>query len=161
MGGVSTASASKKKSRGHRVRLTHIEIRRGTALRIRLSIADDVLGEAGDELGALIRRISPGTVTSTLPAPLSSPNPVPSPNPAPSPNSAQLPHPARGAIVVTSPAPPSDFVVSPTHDGNDDAYHAGLRDRLAELFGSLCDASLEDALEIARSERARRVEGIN
>jgi hypothetical protein len=141
MSAVSAASAVKKKPRGHRVRLTHIEIRRGTALRIRLAIADDVLGEAGDELGALIRRISPGTVTSTIPA--------------------QPPQPAKGAIVVTSPAPPSDFVISPTHEGDDDAYHAGLRERLAELFGSLCDASLEDALEIARSERARRADGGN
>lgn len=140
---MNAVTSPKKKARGSRVRLTHIEIRRGTALRIRLAIADDVLGEAGDELGALIRRISPGTVTSTIPPQ--------------APPQAQK----QGAIVVTSPQPTSDFVVSPTHEGDDDAYHAGLRERLAELFGALCDASLEDALNIARREQARRAEGGN
>jgi hypothetical protein len=44
---------------------------------------------------------------------------------------------------------------------NDDEYHAGLRAKLSELFGSLCDAALDDALVIARDERARRMDGGN
>jgi len=130
-------SAQKRKSRGPRVCLTHFEVRRGTVLLLRLAIADDAVGEVGDELGALLKKIAPGTTTQTI---------VPS----------------LGAIAVVTPeASPSEFVVSPTHEGNDDEYHASLRARLAELFGSLCDASLADALAIAREERARRVDGGN
>lgn len=119
-------SARKKKPRGTRPHLTHFEVRRGGALRLRLSVADDALAGIGDELGALFRKIAPGAVsTSTL---------------------------------VASPGAPSELVVSPTHGNDDDEYHADVRERLAELISSLCDASLSDALEIARTERARRAE---
>ncbi len=57
--------------------------------------------------------------------------------------------------------PEPEFVVSRLHADDDDDYHASLREHLAALFGSLCDAALADALEIAREERARRAEGGN
>ena len=120
---------ARKKARTPRVRLTHLEIRRGEALRLRIAIADDAMAEAGDELGALIKKISPSTKTS----------------------------------IVTEPAPEAapDFVVSRSHADNPDAYHATLRTHLADLFSSLCDTSLADALEIAREESARRADGMN
>jgi hypothetical protein len=127
---------------GARARLTHFEVRRGGALRVRISIADDAIAEAGDELGALVRKVAPCTVAHGVVAP----EPVVT---------------GRGAIAVVSSAPPSDFVVSPEHANDDDSYHASLRERLSELMGSLCDASLADALEIARQESARRAGGQN
>lgn len=45
------------------MRLTHLEVRRGGVLRLRVAIADDVLAEFGDEVGALIKKISPSTQT--------------------------------------------------------------------------------------------------
>jgi len=69
---------------------------------------------------------------------------------------------ARTSVVEAPPIPQGeDFVVTPMHDGDDDAYHKNLREHLSALFSSLCDASLADALEIAREERARRAEGGN
>ena len=62
-------------------------------------------------------------------------------------------------VEVVQPAP--ELVVSREHAEHDDAYHAQLREHLAELFGSLCDAALDDALNAARQERDRRVEGGN
>lgn len=120
---------AKKKPSVPRVRLTHFEVRRGAALRLRLAIADDAIAEVGDELGALLRKVAPSTSTA--------------------------------AITVVDPSPPSEILIAPQHTNDDDEYHAGLRDRLTELFGSLCDASLDDALVIARQERARRVDGGN
>ena len=129
----------KTKPRGTRSRLTHIEVRRRGVLRLRLVIADDAIAGAGDELGALIKKIAPGAPgalsTSTV-------------------ESSAVP---LGAITST-PEAPSEFIVAPTHTNDDDAYHAQLRDRLGELLSSLCDASLADALEIARTEQARRSE---
>jgi hypothetical protein len=125
-----------------RARLTHFEVRRGGVLRVRISIADDAIAEAGDELGALVRKVAPCAASRGVVAP----EPVVT---------------SQGAIAVVSSAPPSDFVVSPEHGTDDESYHAGLRERLAELMGSLCDASLADALEIARQESARRAEGGN
>jgi xanthine/CO dehydrogenase XdhC/CoxF family maturation factor len=59
-------------------------------------------------------------------------------------------------------SPSAQVVVAAHHHTNDDeAYHAGLRDHFTEFFSTLCDASLADALEIAREERARRAEGQN
>lgn len=121
------------KPRHPRVRLTHFEIRRGEALRLRIAIADDALAEVGDELGALIKRIAPSTQTEIIPAPLSTP-------------------------IVTQEA---DFIVSRQHEEHDAAYHADLRGHLVDLFGSFCDTALEDALAIARQERERRSEGGN
>jgi hypothetical protein len=124
-------SAPKKKPRA-RLRLTHFEVRRHNTLRLRIAIADDAIAEVGDELGALIRKIAPGAA-------------------------------APNAIVVDQP-PSLEIFVAPPHtiDIDDvDAYHADQRSRLAELFGSLCDASLEDALTIARDERTRRTDGGN
>lgn len=118
---------AKKKPRAPRVRLTHFEIHRGEALRIRIAVADDALAEIGDELGALIKKIAPSTRTS----------------------------------IVTEPEPEPELVVSQAHDPNDVRYHESLRDHLVVLIGSLCDASLADALEIARQEQDRRTEGSN
>jgi hypothetical protein len=126
---VATAPPVRKKHRAPRVRLTHLEIRRGETLRLRIAIADDAMAEAGDELGALIKKISPSTKTSIVTEP--------------------------------DPVPPPDFVVSRSHMDNADAYHATLRTHLADLFSSLCDTSLADALEIAREESARRSDGMN
>jgi hypothetical protein len=128
----------KKKPRGPRVRLTHFEIRRGNILRLRIAINDDAIAEVGDELGALFRKIAPGAVSTSTVS-----NAV-----------------ASGAIEVVLSEPPSEIIIMPQHT-DDDGYHAALRARLAELFGSLCDASLADALEVAREERARRVDGGN
>lgn len=109
-------------------------MRRGSTLRLRVAIADDALGEAGDELGALLRKIAPSTVTKIV-----TPAGVPA-----------------EAIEVSE-----EFLVGPTHADDDEAYHTGLRQRLAELINSLCDVSLADALDIARQESARRSEGVN
>jgi len=123
------ARSGARRDRRVRPPLTHFEVRRGGTLRLRLAIADDAIAEAGDELGALLRRIAPC--------------------------------PAAPAASQDVPAEMVDFVVTPEHPPDDAAYHAGLRERLAELFSSLCDTSLADALEIAREERARRAEGGN
>ena len=149
---MTPSSARKKPAR--RPRLTHFEIRRAGSLRLRLAVADDALADVGDELGALIRKIAPAVRTRVIEA------------------SAPIKQADDGGpmIEVVSEAPgiedraghgPDDFVGSPQHRADDAEYHAGLRARLAELFGSLCDASLDDALEIVRDERARRAEGGN
>ena len=130
-------SARKKKPRVTRSRLTHIEVHRGDTLRLRLAITEDALAEAGDELGWLLRKIAPGAVSTDTAAPSG---------------------PALGALALVTPEAPSEFIVAPTHSNDDHEYHAQLRDRLGELFSSLCDASLTDALEIARAESARRAE---
>ncbi len=59
---------SPRKKRPPRVRLTHLEVRRGEALRLRIAIADDAIAELGDELGALIKKLAPSTQTSVVPA---------------------------------------------------------------------------------------------
>jgi len=123
---VSAQQRPRKKARAPRVRLTHFEVRRGEVLRLRIAVADDALAEAGDELGALIKRIAPSTRTT-----------------------------------VVQPVAEPEFVVSRAHAEHDAAYHASLRDHLAELFSSLCDTALEDALDVARNERERRAEGGN
>lgn len=122
---VTTAPRSGKKPRTARVRLTHFEIKRGDKLRLRIAVADDALAEVGDELGALLKKIVPGTRTTIV------------------------------------EATPIGEVVSPQHQADDVPYHDNLREHLTTLFGSLCDTSLTDALEIAREERARRAEGRN
>jgi hypothetical protein len=111
------------------VPLTHIEVRRGSALRLRIAIADDALAEASDELGSLLRKLAPGTVTRAI-----------------------------ATASQDTEIAADEIVVGSEHDGDDDAYHAGLRDRLSELFSSLCDTGLDDALDIVRQERARRAE---
>ena len=65
----------------------------------------------------------------------------------------------RTTIVEAVPEP--DFVVSRAHPEHDAGYHAELREHLVELFRSLCDTALEDALDVARNERDRRAEGSN
>jgi hypothetical protein len=129
---------SKKKPRAARARLTHLEVRRGDTLRLRISIADDALAEIGDELGALIKRIAPGTQTSIVPA---------------------IDH--EAPMAEAEPVTVQDFIVSQQHANDDETYHASLREYFAGLIGSLCDTSLADALEIARAERERRSEGGN
>jgi hypothetical protein len=117
------------------VRLTHFEVRRGDSLLLRIAVADDALAEVGDELGALVRRIAPST-QATVVAPI---QPVAVPNPPPEPA----------------------FVFGRAHFEHDAIYHAELRQHLVDLFSSLCDGALEDALEVARQERDRRAVGGN
>ena len=62
-------------------------------------------------------------------------------------------------VAVVQPEP--ELVVSREHSEHDVEYHEQLRGHLAELFGSLCDAALDDALDAARRERDRRAEGGN
>ena len=62
---------------------------------------------------------------------------------------------------IVEPVPEPDFVVSRAHVDHDASYHAQLRDRLVEMFSSLCDTALQDALDVARNERDRRAEGGN
>jgi hypothetical protein len=125
----------KKLPRGPRVLLTHFEIRRGDRLRMRIAVANDAVAEVGDELGALIKKIAPSTRTAVIPA----------------------------TVVAADPTAigPEDFLVTPHHEGDINAYHANLREHLTELVSQLCDAGLADALEIVREERARRAEGSN
>lgn len=125
---ASVRTRPRKKVRTPRVGFTHFEIRRGEALRLRIAVADDAFAEVGDELGALIKRMAPGTRTTII-------DPVPEPEP--------------------------EFIVSQAHNEHDAAYHEQLRERLVELFSTFCDTSLEDALNIARNECARRAEGTN
>ena len=121
----------RKKVRGPRVRLTHMEIRRGDTLRLRIAVADDAMSDIGLELGALIKKIAPSA-----------------------PAVAVMPEQDVAEVV-------SEAFVSEVHAEHDHAYHANLRAHLAGLFTSLCDESLADALEIARQERDRRAEGSN
>jgi hypothetical protein len=125
---------SRKKTRVPRVRLTHFEIRRGETVILRIAVADDTLADVGDELGALVKRIAPSTRTEVV-TPIVGQAPVPEPAPA--------------------------FVFGQTHVEHDAAYHADLRSHLVDLFSSLCDAALEDALDVARQERDRRSDGSN
>jgi hypothetical protein len=127
----------RKKPRGTRACLTHIEVRRGDVLRVRIAISDDALTEGGNELGALIRKIAP----STKPAVVAEPVVV--------------------ADVQGADEDVADFLISRQHTDDDGAYHAGVREHLAGLFSSLCDTSLADALALAREESARRAEGGN
>lgn len=132
---VPSPRSPRKKARAPRARLVHIEVRRGNALCLRLAIADGVKTEAGDELGALIKRISSGAMP-IVPLEASSPD-----------------------VTVIGPDP--GLIVTREHGAHDAAYHAELREHLVNLFGSLCDSALEDALDIARKERDRRAEGAN
>lgn len=98
-------------------------------------VADDTLAEVGDELGALVKRIAPSTRAEVV-------TQVVDPMPAP------------------APEPPA-FVFGQRHTEHDAAYHAEQRGHLADLFSSLCDSALEDALDLARQERDRRADGSN
>lgn len=129
--GGPTPKPRSKKPRGPRVHLTHFEIRRGTALRLRIAVADDALAEVGDELGALIKRIAPGTQHT------------------------------QTTVVAPEPAAINNFFVTPQHAEHGTTYHAELCEHLTDLFGTLCDTGLEAALDIARQERDRRAEGGN
>ena len=129
------ADRTRKKARTARVPadpidppLTHFEVRRDKTLRLRIAVADDALAEVGDELGALIKRMAPGT---------------------------------RTTIIEPGQELEPEFIVSQAHNEHDASYHAQLRERLVELFSTFCDTSLEDALNIARNECARRAEGTN
>ena len=50
-----------------------------------------------------------------------------------------------------------EVVVHSQHSPDDDAYHANARNAIRELVGSLCDPLLDDAIEMARGERERRL----
>ena len=140
--------SARKKLRGPQARLTHFEVRRGSHLRLRLAIADDAIAEVGDELGRLFVAIAPNAVsTHTIGTS--------------APRASVIAADAPGAIEVVSAPSPAEIGIAPDHTNDDAAYHASVRGRLTDLFGSLCDASLADALEIAREERARRAEGGN
>ena len=125
------------KARSPRTRLVHIEVKRGEALCLRVAIAHGVMHEAGEELGALIRRISPGMPPIEA-APVGAP-------------------PETVETVVMGP----ELLIDRDHIEHDDVYHANLREHLVDLFRSLCDSALEDALTAARAERDRRAEGAN
>ena len=133
-----TSRARKKTARPQRVRLTHFEVRRGDAVRLRIAVADDALAEVGDELGALIRRVAPSTRVEVVEPMIDS-------------SSESTGEPVLGP----------ELVLSREHVEHDAAYHEQLRDHLEALFGSLCDAALDDALDVARRERDRRAEGGN
>ena len=133
-----TARSRKKTARPQRVRLTHFEVRRGDAVRLRIAVADDALAEVGDELGALIRRVAPSTRVAVVEPMIDS-------------NGESTDEPVLGP----------ELVLSREHVEHDAAYHEQLRDHLEALFGSLCDAALDDALDCARKERNRRAEGGN
>src|SRR5215831_13337124 len=62
---------------------------------------------------------------------------------------------------VVNPVPEPTFVFGRAHVEHDAIYHAELRAHLVDLFSSLCDAALEDALDVARQERDRRGDGGN
>ena len=134
-----TSRSRKKTARPPRVRLTHFEVRRENTVRLRIAIADDALAEVGDELGALIRRVAPSTRVTVV-EPMIEPN-------------------GESADEATVLGP--ELVLSREHVEHDAAYHEQLRDHLEALFGSLCDAALDDALDLARKERDRRAEGGN
>lgn len=138
------SKAKKKAPSRSRPRLTHFEVRRGGVLLLRLTVADDAVAGVGDELGALFKKIAPGAVTTSTIPPMATSVAEPS-----------------SAISIISPETPSEFVISPAHENDDETYHAGLRARLAELVSSLCATSLTDALEVVLAEQARRAEGMN
>lgn len=129
---VAAPSRTRKKPRGPRVRMTHFEIRRGESLVLRIAVADDALAEVGDELGALVKRIAPSTQTAIV-------------------------EPTTEVAAVPEP----DFVFTRQHVEHDAAYHAELHGHLVDLFSSLCDSALDDALDVARQERDRRADGAN
>jgi len=110
-------------------------VRRGSRLRLRVAIADDAFAEVGDELGALLRRIAPTAVSTSV-----------------------IEVPSNG-IEVIEPGMPAEIVIAKEHMTDDETYHVGLRQQLAVLFSSLCDASLADAAQVLREEHARRTEG--
>jgi hypothetical protein len=132
-----TMPRSKKKPSRSRVPLTHLEVKRGDTLRMRISVADDAMAEVGDELGALLRKIAPGTKTSIIEAPI------------------------QPEVVTEATSLTMDIEISRHHNDDDDVYHATVHAQLVDFFGALCDQSLSDALEIVREERARRAEGRN
>jgi len=101
---------------------------------LRVAIASSVMPEAGEALGALIRRISPGM-----------------------PPIEAVAADATSETVIMGPA----LLIGREHNEYDDAYHAEVREYLGDLFRSLCDNALEDALAAARQERDRRAEGAN
>ena len=115
------------KRRVKRSQLTHVEVRRGTALRLRVSISDEALDDSAFELGMLVGKVAPTAMSSA-------------------------------AIEVVAAAQQPEIL---PHAHDDDEFHAGMRTRLAELFGSLCDTALDDALVLGRAEQARRAEGGN
>lgn len=108
-----------------RVRFTHFEVRRGSVVQLKISVADEVVPEVSEELGALLRRIAPGDL-GTPPSP---------------------------ETVVED-----QVVIDQEHPTDDEAYHATLRAQLTGMLSSLCDTSLDDIVEIARIERAKRAE---
>jgi hypothetical protein len=125
------------------LRLTHFEVRRGDTVRLRVAVADDALATVGDELGALIRRVAPSTQVTRVES-----------------NGTPIAEPVAEAVaepVVQGP----ELILSREHAEHDAVYHSELRDHLEALFGSLCDAALDDALDVARKERDRRAEGGN
>jgi hypothetical protein len=140
-GGVAPSSARKKNT--PRAPLTHLEVRRGDTLRLRIAVADDALAEVGDELGALIKKVAPSTQTSVVTA---------------EPTAFVM---SRHQADTDAVPDLGTFVVARQHEGDGNAYHANLREHFSEMFSALCDTSLADVLEIAREERARRAEGGN
>lgn len=127
--------SARNKSRAPRVRLTHLEVRSGTSLRLRLAIADEMLAEASEELGELIKRISPRD------------QPEPPMDPS------------EDFIITRAHSEEVDSYQA--HSATDVHYHARVREQLSGIVGTLCDASLDDAIDIVKAERARRARAIN
>lgn len=124
-------SSRTKKRVGQRRRFTHVEIHRSGRRVFRVSVADDLLDACGAELGALIRKISPGAAAQTASQ--------------------------AAAVAESAVAESEEIIMHSQHNPDDDAYHDRARRALQEIVGSLCDPLLADAIEMAESERARRI----
>ncbi len=118
--GRSSSGAPPRPRKTSQARVTRLEVRRGKNPLLKITVADSALPRIGNELGALIAKIAPGT-----------------------------------QHFGTDPEP-EDLIISPQHADDDEPYHTAVREHFTALFSSLCDASLIDALDIARKEQARR-----
>jgi hypothetical protein len=56
-----TDSTPRAPGKSPRSRLTHLEVRRGKILLLRIAVAHNMINRVGDELGALLTKITPGT----------------------------------------------------------------------------------------------------
>lgn len=60
------SGAKRRKARPPRGRLTHLEVRRDKKSLLKITVTDSALATIGNELGALIAKISPGSQSGTL-----------------------------------------------------------------------------------------------
>jgi len=132
---VPVTRSARKKTRMPRVRLTHLEVRCGKSLRLRIAIADEVLAEVGDELGDLIKKTAPRTQPDAVPTA------------------------SANFIITRAHADEADGYQA--HAADDVHYHEKVREQLVEIIRALCDTSLSEALKIAKEEYGRRAESVN